>query len=232
MSSLPKTARIAGLLYLLMVFTGLFSLMYVPGQLSGHGNAQATLDNLLTHATLVRVDLAVSLVTLVLFLSVVLALYQLFKDVNRPYAVLMVILVLIQLGQTFVCQLLEFGALELVRGADLLSSIDKPQRDALALFCLHLTGKSSIFSELLWGLWLFPLGALVYRSGFLPRFLGVWLLINGIAYVLMCFLNLFLPDLASTVFKFAFPAMLGELVFTLWLLIMGIRPRVPAPAAG
>jgi hypothetical protein len=231
MNATNKTARVAGVLYFLMVFAGLFSLMYVPGKLIVRANATETANNILAHQALVRTDLAVGLISSVLFLLVALALYQLLKDVNRRYASLMVILVFIQLPQAFVTQLLQLGALELVRGADFLSAIDKPQRDTLAMLCLHLNGKSAVLSEFFWGLWLFPLGMLVFRSGFLPRFLGVWLIINGVAYVAMSLTGLFLPQCADAVYKIAIPALLGELVLTLWLLIMGAR-RMPLAHSG
>lgn len=225
MSATKKTARIAGVIYLLLVFAGLFSLMYVPPKLITRGDAAATANKLLAHQSLVMIDVAVGLVSLAVFLSVALALYQLLKDVNRQYAALMVILVLIQLPQGFVSQLLQIGALELARGTDFLSTIDKPQRDSLAMLCIHLGNKGKILSEFYWGLWLFPLGALVYRSGFLPRFLGLWLIINGIAYVAMSFMGLLLPQYNDMVFKITLPAMLGELALTLWLLVMGIKQK-------
>jgi hypothetical protein len=225
MTALRKTARIAGVLYLLFVFAGLFSLMYVPTKLLARGDAAQTASNILAHQSLVLVDLAVGPLSLTLFLAIALALYQLLKDVNRQYAILMVILVLIQLPQAFASQLLQFGALELVRGADFLSAFDKPDRDALAMLCLHLKSKGAILSQFFWGLWLFPLGVLVFRSRFLPRFLGVWLIVNGIAYIAMCFLNLFVPQYAGAVFKITLPAMLGELALTFGLLHLGFKPE-------
>jgi hypothetical protein len=224
MNATKKTARVAGLLYLLMVFTGLFCLMYVPGKLIVQGHATETANNILAHQSLFRINLVVGLFSVVFFTSVALALYQLLKDVSRQLATLMVILVLISIPQSFVSLLLQYGALELVRGTDFLSVIDKPQRDVWAMLCLHLDHKGTVFVELFWGLWLFPLGLLVFRSGFLPRILGVWLIINGAAYVTMCLTGLLLPQHAGTVYKFALPALLGEVALMLWLLIMGIRP--------
>lgn len=223
MNTLKKTARATGLLYLLMVFTGLFTLMYVPGQLIVKGNAVETINKILANQTLFRIDLVVSLLSVLIFTLVVLALHQLLKDVHRQLAALMVILVLIQIPQGFVSLLLKFGALELARGAEFLAAIDKPQRDAWAMLCLHLDGKGAIFAELFWGLWLFPLGLLVFRSGFLPRVLGIWLIINGVAYVAMSLTGILLPEYANAVYNFAIPALLGELALTLWLLIMGIK---------
>ena len=220
-----KTARVAGVLYLLLVLTGLFNLMYTPGKLIVRGNAAETANKILAHQTLFRIDLVIGLLSTVIFIFLVLVLYRLLKEVNQQHAVLMVILVLVQIPQSFLSQLLQIGAFELVRGADFLSVLDKSQRDVLAMLCFHLNDLGTYLSEMFWGLWLFPLGLLVYRSGFLPRTLGVWLIINGFAYVGMSLTGLLLPDYSDAIYKIAFPALLGEMAFMLWLLIMGVRPK-------
>jgi len=234
MSEVKTNARIAGLLYLLMVVTGIFSLMYVPGVLAAKGTAAATAANILAHQSLVRLDLAISLVTSVLFVCVALVLYRLLKDVNPHYAALMAILVIIQTPQMFASQLLEYSALELSGGSGMLSMIDAPLRDALVVLCQHMSVSCSTLSAWLWGLWLFPLGWLVYRSGFFPKFLGVWLVINGLAYVAQFLIGIFIPELRGAFLKYAVPAMLGEAVFTVWLLILGFKPArlTQASAAG
>jgi len=234
MSETKKNARIAGLLYLLLVITGIFSLIYVPSILSTKGTAAETAANILAHQSLVRVDLANGLITSVLFVCVALVLYRLLKDVNPQHAALMAILVIIQTPQMFVSILLEYGALQLAAGSGMLSMIDAPQRDALVVLCQHLNVLCSTLSAWLWGLWLFPLGWLVFKSGFLPKFLGVWLIINGIAYVAQCLIGIFVPEIMDTFLKFAFPLMLGEVVLTVWLLVLGFRPvrLAPASAAG
>jgi hypothetical protein len=122
------------------------------------------------------------------------------------------------------------AALMLVRGADFLSVFEKPQRDALAMVFLRLHHDEVAAAEILWGLWLFPLAILVYRSRFLPRFLGVWLAINGFAYLAMSFTGLLLPQYEDTVSIIAFPAQLGEVAFMLWLVIKGAKPQ-PLEAA-
>lgn len=225
MGATKKTARLAGLLYLMVVITGAFSLMYVTGKLAVQGTAAETTANLLAHQSLARSDVAIGLISSLLFLFVALVLYQLLKDVDRPMAALMAILVVIQIPQSFVSQLLELSALELARGSGPLSTIGQAQRDSLAVLFLHMNSKCVLLSELLWGLWLFPLGALVYRSGFIPRILGIWLLINGVAYVAQFGTDLFIPGFSGTLVKIAFPAILGEVALMLWLLIVGIRPR-------
>jgi hypothetical protein len=124
------------------------------------------------------------------------------------------------------------AALMLVRGADFLTVFEKPQRDALAMLFLRLHDREVIAAEIFWGLWLIPLAMLVYRSGFLPRFLGVWLTVNGIAYVALSLVGWLLPHYYPVAFNSAFPVLLGELAFMLWLLIKGAKPQpVVAPAS-
>jgi hypothetical protein len=90
-------------------------------------------------------------------------------------------LILVSINIAFLNELDSKAALILVRGADFLSVFEKPQRDDLAMVFLNLHGRGLVFSELFWGLWLLPLGYLVYKSRFLPRFLGVWLTLAGFA---------------------------------------------------
>jgi hypothetical protein len=124
------------------------------------------------------------------------------------------------------------AALLFVRGADFLSVFDKPQRDALAMLFLRLHRQEIVAAEILWGLWLFPLGLLVFRSRFLPRFLGVWLIINGFAYLIESFTGLLVPQYEDMVSNIAFPALLGEMALMLWLVIKGAKEQaLAAPAS-
>src|SRR5207245_11410134 len=111
-------------------------------------------------------------------------------------------------------------------GADSLSACDKPQRDALVTTFLRLHHYQIVAALVLWGLLLFPMGALAYQSRFLPRFIGVWLIINGVAYVVLSFTGLFFPDYQNTVFILSQPALFGELAIMLWLVIKGANPPV------
>ncbi len=167
--------------------------------------------------------------TALIFLT--LAFYRLFKDVDQYLAVLVVIFGGIMPALiNFVGVVSDAGALMAVRGADFLSVFDKPQRDALAMLFLHLRDHQNTAAEILWGMWLFPLAILVYRSRFLPRFLGVWLVINGFAYVILSFTGVLLPQYQNKVFIFSQPALFAELALMLWLVIKGAKPQ-PLPAA-
>jgi len=236
MTPTKRDARVAGLLYLLMTLTGVFNLIIVPGKLFVRGNPAATAANILAHESLFRIDIVVGLVSVVTFVFVALALYRLLQGVDQPHAVAMVVLVLVQVPQAFVSELTHLAALALVRGGDFLSVFDKPQREALAMLCLHIDDQGALISQAFWGLWLFPLGLLVWRSGFIPRLLGGWLIANGFAYLANSFTGLLLPHHLDVVSKITFPILLGEVAFMLWLVIMGVKSRTPvgsspAPAA-
>src|SRR5882762_8810366 len=118
------------------------------------------------------------------------------------------------------------GGHEGAGGADLLSVVDKSRRDALFVLFVRLHHHQIVAAEILWGLWLFPMGALAYQSRFLPRFLGVWLIINGVAYVVLSVTGLFFPDYQNKVFILSQPALFGELAMMLWLVIKGANPPV------
>ncbi len=230
MTPSKRDARIAGLLYLIVALTGAFTIMIVPGRLIVRGNAAATAANILAHESLFRLDIVVGLVSVVCFALVALALYRLLREVNQAYAVVMAVLVLVQVPQAFVSEVAHLAALALVRGGGFLSVFDQPQREALAMLCLHVDDQGALVSQAFWGLWLFPLAVLVWRSGFIPRLLGGWLFANGVAYLANSFTGLLLPQHLAAVSTITFPVLMGEVAFTLWLLIVGVRPKAPANA--
>ena len=203
---------------------------YVPDHLIVHGNAAATVSNIAAHEMLFRFGIAGQLIGQAAFIFVALALYKLLEGVNRGHATIMVILIVLSIPIAFVNELNSLAALALVRGADFLSIVDKPQRDAFAMLFLNLHGRGLVVAELFWGLWLFPLALLVYRSRFLPRFLGVWLALAGAAWVILSLVSILLPEYQDKVYRYSQPAAIGEIVFMLWLLIKGAEP--PALAAG
>src|SRR6266487_1930023 len=192
-----KAARIAGAIYLSMVITGPFSLIYVPSKLIVRGNAAATADNILAHETMFRLSILADLVGQVIFICLAIALYRLLSGVNKIWAALMVAFVLVSAAVGFVNTLNDIAALILFRGADFLAVFDKPQRDALGMLFIRLHSQGILIDEMFWGLWLFPFGLLVYRSGFLPRFIGVWLMINCFGYVVLSVTALILSIFAG-----------------------------------
>jgi Domain of unknown function (DUF4386) len=227
--TLSKNARVAGLLYLLGSLFGIVRLIYVPNTLFVYGNATATAKNIAEHELLFRFGIVSYLFCAALWIFVTLALYRLFKAVNQALAVLMVILGSLMVTPIFFVNTVnDAAALLLVRGGGYLSVFDQPQREALARLFLDLHHQLDLANEIFWGLWLIPFGLLVYKSRFMPRILGVWLVIACFAYLALSFTGFLLPAYEDQVDKIAQPLLLGELATMLWLLIMGAneKPRV------
>ena len=232
MSSTRNPGRVAGLWYLLLVLIGPLRLIYIPSKLFVSGNAAATVNNIAAHQLLFRLGIVADLAGAVILIFLVLAFYRLFKSVDRNLAVLVVIFGGVMPATIyFVNVVSDLGALTVVRGADYLSVFDKPQRDALVMLLLRLHDHQNTAAEILWGVWLLPLAVLVYRSHFLPRFLGIWLVINGFAYVIMSFTGVLLPQYQNKVFIISQPALFGELALMLWLVIKGTKPPALDAAA-
>lgn len=231
MTSLSRNARIAGLLYLTLM-TAPLRLIYIPSKLFVTGNATATANNITAHETLFRLGILSDLLTATMAIFLTLALYRLFEGVDRNLARVMVILGSLMVTPIyFVNTINDAATLVLARGADFLSVFDKPQRDALAMLFIRLHGQGVLANEVFWGLWLFPFGLLVYKSRFLPRILGVWLMINCFAYLAVSVTGMLGPRHEATVSNWAFPFMLGEPAIVLWLIIMGAKERKPLAAA-
>jgi hypothetical protein len=232
MTSLSKNARVAGLLYIVASVVGVVRLMYIPNALFVGGNAAATANNIVAHESLFRLGIVSQLHASILWLFVPLALYRSLKGVDQTLAVLMVILgSLMQVPIFFVNTANDVAALLFARGADFLSVFDKPQRDAFARLFLNLHHQLDLANMMFAGLWLFPFGLLVYKSRFLPRFLGVWLMIACFAWLAFSFSGLLLPEYEDKVFALIQPFVLGEVATMLWLVIMGAREKRSAAAS-
>jgi len=199
--------------------------MYVPSKVIVHGNPAATINNIAASESLFRLGIAAQLISQALFILVALALYDLLKGVNQRHAALMVTLIVVSIPIAFLNELNAIATLVLVHGADFLSIFEKPQRDALAILFLNLHGHGFDVAAIFWGLWLFPLGLLVFRSGFFPRILGVLLILNGFTYLVNSYTSLVLPQYEDVVSRWIMPFQFGELLFMFWLLIMGACPK-------
>jgi len=222
-NSTKKTARIAGLLYLLLALTGAFSILYVPSTLIVFGDAAATAENISSSELLFRAGILSGVVSHIIFVLLVLVLYQLFSEINRKLAMLMVTLVVISVATGFVNTINQLGALIALSGADFLSVFEEPELDALAYLFIRLHSHGIQLIQIFWGLWLFPFGLLVYRSRFIPKVLGVLLIIAGVGYLLGTITFLVLPQYQSALSSFITLLEMGELPIILWLLILGAR---------
>lgn len=213
-------ARLTGLVDFIWIMTGIFAIFYIPSRINTTGDAATTAQNILSNEFLFRIGIVNGLISTALWVFLAMMFYRLLKSVNANQARLLVALVLVQVPTGFIMEAFNTTSLMLVKG-EVLTTTDPGGRQNLALLFLRINDYITLTLELFWGLWLFPLGILVYRSLFLPRFLGVWLIIDGFALVVLAFTSLLFPQYKDTVYMIAFPAMLGEVAFMLWLLIMG-----------
>ena len=227
--TLSQNARVAGLLYLIGSLFGIVRLEYVPTKLFVHGNAAVTANNIAGHEFLFRFGMVSYLLGGALWIFVTLALYRLFKGVNQALAILMVILGALMVTPIFFVNTVnDAAALLLIHGGGYLSVFAEPQRDALARLFLDLHHQLDLANAIFWCLWLIPFGLLVYRSRFLPRILGVWLIVACFGYLALSISGLLFPAYEDRVNDIAQPLWMGELATMLWLLIMGAKekPRV------
>lgn len=222
--ALHRTARIVGLLYLLVILAAPVRLVYIPTELFVTGNAAATIANVAAHETLFRFGIFCDLLSGVLMLFLTLAFYRLFEDTDRKRAMLMVILGGVLPAAIYFFNVLnDVAVLVIARGPDFLSVFNKPQRDALALLFLNLHGQEIGAAMVFWGLWLLPLAWLVLRSEFLPNIFGWGLFLNGMAYLAQSVTWSMLPQFDDLVTSIATPLQFVEIIFMLWLLMFGAR---------
>lgn len=230
MSATRNPGRVVGLWYLTLVLTGPLTLLYIPDKLFVLNDAAATAANIAAHQGLFKTGMLADLLGSVILIFLVFAFYRLFKDVDRELSVWLVISGGIMPATLMLVNFVNSaGALTVAQNPGFLSAFDQPQRDALVLLFVRLHEHQITAAEILWGLWLFPMGLLTYKSRFLPRFIGVWLVINGVAYILLSVSRLMTPDIAGRLFNYAQPALFGELAIMLWLLVKGAHP-VPVKA--
>jgi hypothetical protein len=217
-ATLNRTAKLAGALYLLMMPLGIFGIVYVPTTLVVAGDAAATAERITEAEWLFRSGIASHLISLVIFIFLILTLYRLLETVNKRRARLMVVLALLGVPMAMFSEIGHLAALIWLDGpAD--GAFTPAQLQAQAMSFLDLREQSFLVAQIFWGLWLLPLGALVFRSGFLPGWIGVLLVIAGAGYLI---------DSATQLLSLGFPVVsmftfVGELALMLWLLIKGVK---------
>jgi hypothetical protein len=225
-NQLKKTARFAGLLYLIWIITGLYAIFYVPSKTFVQGDAVATANKILANEFVFRTGIINDLISATLWVLMALVFYRLFKQVNERQAKLLVALVIVQIPPFFLMEAFNITSLMLFKG-EILKTFELSQRQDLAMLFLKINGYGSIVLESFWGVWLLPFGQLVYKSGFIPRVFGVFLILNGIALIIHSFTHLLLPNYQPLVYQFATPFFLGEIAIMLWLLIKGVKNNGP-----
>ncbi|HYU24509.1 MAG TPA: DUF4386 domain-containing protein [Thermoanaerobaculia bacterium] len=232
MSSIKSEARQAGVLYLLFAIVAVVDEFLFP-RFTVAGDAAATARNIMAGELTYRIRLLAGFVTLLLSIAVVVSLYNLFKEVDRKQSLWMLVLMLTGVAVSLANMILRFAPLIFLNDTGSLSAFSKPQLEALALTALRLNGSGVTLVTIFWGLWLFPFGALVIKSRYFPRVLGILLFIAGAGYVVSSVTAIALPAYRHAVTQVMMPLYFGELPIIFWLAIKGAKaPEVETGARG
>jgi len=219
-----QAVTVVRFLYPIWIIIGYFSLDYVPTALIVNGDAVATANKILTNETLFRMGIASSLVEPIIFVLAALVLYTLLKPVNKNHASLMVVFVLLSAPITMFSALGQVAALLTINGGtDYLKVFGADQLRALMMLFLNLNAQGILIATIFWGLWLFPLGYLVYKSGYFPRILGILVIIAGFGFLLNPFTNFLLPNYQATLIPILDTLKIGEILFIIWLVFRGAK---------
>ncbi len=213
-------ARLAGFLYLIANLFAPFTLLYLPSRFIVRGDAAGTASNIMASESLFRFGIVLNLFTFVGQIFLVLALHHLLKVVSKNTASLMVIFSLVAVPIAMLNELTQLAVLQLLNGADYLKVFPTGQLQALAYLFLRLHSQGFLIAQIFWGLWLFPMGYLVFKSGFLPRILGILLMSGCFGYVIQSFAEFLFPNFNVNIIFFT---SWGELLLLLWLLIKGVN---------
>jgi Domain of unknown function (DUF4386) len=215
-------ARLAGLIYLVVVITGLFSLAYVPSQLIVWDNAATTVNNILASEFLFRLDIVSGLLCYTCFFILPFVLYKLFSPVNKTCAVLMVALAAVSVPISFFNLINKLDIISLLSESLFSNAFEPQQLHAQVMLLLESYNNGISAVQIFWGLWLFPFGYLVFKSSYLPKILGVLLMIGCVGYLVQFFVVILAPNFDMPGFV-GLPGSIGEIGTCLWLLIMGVK---------
>ena len=226
-------ARTGGFLYLIIMVCGYFAEGYVRGSVIVSGNPAATAKNILAFEQLYRLGCGVEFVTLFCDTTVGLILYNLLKPVNPTLSLLAVFFRLIFVSVFAVLSLTHFAPLLLLKGGASLSAFSTTQLQEAAFFSLKLHTLGFLIANVFFGIHCALVGGLVARSTFLPRIVGMMLVIAGICYVLDSFAYVLAPALRSQLFPWLLlPGFVAEGSLALWLSVVGLNVAKWNEAAG
>jgi Domain of unknown function (DUF4386) len=232
LNSAKRTARIAGVLYLLVAVCGGFAHLFARATVYVPGDAAATADNIVEHSALFRFGFVADLAMATSFVFLGMTLYELYKHVNKEVAAALMIFVAIGTGMILVNLLFHFGALLVATDASYAAALGNGGSDALVLLLVDMHQYGYLIAGILFGLWLLPLGYLAYSSGLFPRVLGVALMIACFCYLIDTLAGFLLPDLGSAFSTVVItPAAIAELWMVGYLLLLGVRTPKPAALA-
>ena len=223
LTAIKKTAKLTGLLYFLLALAAIYSYMYVSPKTMVAGDMAATAKKMIDNEFLFRTSIASDIITNILFVILIIFLYRLFRQVHELLALFMAGLAFVAIPVSFLGESLRLIALEIFKGS-LLRSFSTEQALEVSTTLLKVDSYTGQLVTFHWGLWLIPMGWLVYRSGFIPKILGILLFVNGLGYMISSITFILFPESLPAVSKIVYPTyFIGELPLIFWLMIKGIK---------
>jgi hypothetical protein len=235
MSAPKRLARTAGLLYLAVAVFGGFAYGFVLGKVYVPGDAAATAANVLANAGLVRLGVVADLTQATVLAFLALTLYRLLKHVNQHAARSMVILAAIATAIMCLNNVFQIAALLVATNGAYATAFGAQGADALVLLLLDMQHYGFLIAQIFFGLWLAPMGYLVYKSALFPKALGVVLIVAAVCYLVDVLAQFLVPDFAARIHTFVavIPPTIAEVWMVLYLLVRGVRaPTMGAPVVG
>ena len=226
MKQLKKTARLTGVLYLILIVFGIINLAHVPSNLLIWENAEKTFLNIQSNEMLFRLGIVSGIIWLLAFIFLPLAFYRLLEKVNKAHAILMVAFAFVSIPISFYNLSNEMTVLSLINSPEQLNEFTTQQVKNQVMLFLEQYNNGVQLSQIFWGLWLFPLGYLVFKSGYIPKIIGILLMLGCMGFLIEFFGNfLFEEFFKGSVFSIVvgLPATFGELGICFFLLIKGIN---------
>jgi hypothetical protein len=224
MHSNKRTARIAGILYLFVGIFGGFAEGFVDPKMYVAGNAAITAGNVVVNSGMVRMGVVAHLLDGTFFVFLALVLYGLLQHVNKGIARAM--LVLVVLATSIIClnAVFQFEGLRVAQDNSYASAFGHAGSNALVLLLLDIQHYGTLIAQVFFGLWLVPLGYLIYKSVLFPKWLGVVLILGGICYIVDLLAAFLVPDIGLKMHSYVIiPSAVAEISMVLYLLLVGVR---------
>jgi len=223
--TLSHSAKIAGFGYLIIIITGIFAEFFVRSNLIIPGDAETTVNNIMTFEWLFRTGILSFIIMVIFDVVVAWALYVLLKPVNKSLSLFAAWLRLVNSTIFGIALFNLFSVIQILNDTAYLKAFGKIQLHSQVMLFLNSFNNTWLIALIFFGLHLLILGYLIYKSEYIPKFLGILLIVASFGYLIDSFANFFLPNYADykdiLLIVVAVPGFIGELSFCLWLLLKG-----------
>ncbi|WP_298534574.1 DUF4386 domain-containing protein [uncultured Algibacter sp.] len=226
MYSNKTLGRLAGLFFLVLAVTGIFAEFFVRQKLFVPGDFSATTENIINNQWLFRLGFISDLIMSTAFFVYAFILYVIFKNVSKSVSLFMLLCVVISVAMYCQNMLNQFSALEFLINTEYSVAFNNEQLKSLSSYYFNIHGHGYLVNQIFYGLYLFPLGYMIFKSGLVPKIIGVFLILGCIGDLIDFVVHFLYPGTHSVLLNnITIPADIGEISLCLWLIIMGVKNK-------